>query len=285
MSVTLSFQGHHGAYSEQACVHFFEDFIPLPCLTFEEALQAVHDNKADYAVIPIENSVAGRVADVHHLLPTSNLFILAEHFERIEHCLLALPTATFDDIENVHSHVHALAQCRNFIKNHHLSSVVHADTAGAACDVAKRQNIKDTAIASRLSAQKYNLKILAENIEDTHNNTTRFLLMGKTQKIPSLKASQAGDSYITSLIFQTRNVPAALYKALGGFATNGINLLKIESYLFGGNFQDAHFYIDVAGHIDEPGFQHALDELSHFTKKHYILGVYPKSKFRNEKTL
>jgi prephenate dehydratase len=227
-------------------------------------------------MLPIENSVAGRVADIHHLLPQSGLHIIGEHFERVNHHLLALPGATLDGVRSVRSHVHALSQCRKLIRELGLKAVVAADTAGAAAEVAERGDPTVAAIASELAGRIYGLASLRENIEDEEHNTTRFLVMAREpQSVP-----HDGNLVVTSFVFNVRNVPAALYKALGGFATNGINMTKLESYMVGGRFTATQFYADVEGHPDSRALGLALDELRFFSREVKILGTYPGHDFR-----
>lgn len=276
----IAFQGWPGAHSDLACRHVFPDVPTLPCRSFEETIAAVHEERASAAMIPIENSVAGRVADVHHLLPNSGLYINGEHFQQVNHQLLGVPGATIADLRRVHSHVHALGQCRQVIRALGLEPVVHADTAGAAAMVAERGDKSQAAIASKLAAEMYGLVALRSDIEDASHNTTRFLIMEKEARRPA--PGHAG--VITSFVFEVRSVPAALYKALGGFATNGINMTKLESYLVGGRFSQAQFYADVEGHPDEPGLRFAFAELNFFARSGSVkvLGVYPAHPFRQD---
>jgi prephenate dehydratase len=272
---TIAFQGAPGAYSDLACRRVFPAMTTLPCAAFEDAFAAVHDNRARLAMLPIENSVAGRVADIHHLMPDSGLFIIGEHFERVSHHLLALPGATLDRVRIVRSHVHALGQCRNFIRSHRLQPVVRADTAGSAGEVKELGDLTVAAIASELAGEIYGLVSLAENIEDAEHNTTRFLVMSKVPKRAPL-----GKPTVTSFVFNVRNVPAALYKALGGFATNGVNMTKLESYMVGGRFAATQFYADVEAHPDDRPLKLALEELEFFSTEVRILGVYPAHELR-----
>jgi prephenate dehydratase len=272
---TIAFQGARGAYSDLACRRVFPAMTTLPCAAFEDAFAAVHDNRARLAMLPIENSVAGRVADIHHLMPDSGLFIIGEHFERVSHHLLALPGATLDRVRIVRSHVHALGQCRNFIRSHRLQPVVRADTAGSAGEVKELGDLTVAAIASELAGEIYGLVSLAENIEDAEHNTTRFLVMSKVPKRAPL-----GKPTVTSFVFNVRNVPAALYKALGGFATNGVNMTKLESYMVGGRFAATQFYADVEAHPDDRPLKLALEELEFFSTEVRILGVYPAHELR-----
>ena len=272
----IAFQGEPGAYSHQACIAAFPDLEPLPCPAFEDAFAAVQEGRAGLALIPIENSLAGRVADIHHLMPGSKLHIIGEHFERVNHHLLAIPGATLADIRTVRSHVHALGQCRNFLRQHGIKAVVAADTAGAAAEIAERKDPTLAAIASDLAAKIYGLQSLAQGIEDAEHNTTRFLVMSKEPKVP---APDAGPC-ITTFVFRVRNVPAALYKAMGGFATNSVNMTKLESYQINGAFTATLFYADVEGRPEDVGLRHALEELEFFSAEVRILGVYPADPFR-----
>ena len=272
----IAFQGYPGAYSHLACKGAFPAMTPLPCPSFEEAFAAVREGKARLAMIPIDNSIAGRVADIHHILPHSGLHIVGEHFQRVEHCLLALKSAKTEYLTEAHSHVHALGQCRKALKALGLKAVVHADTAGAAQDVAAWGDPAKAAISSSLAAEIYGLKILKRNIEDAEHNTTRFLVMSKTPKRPK----QSDGPCITSFVFRVRSVPAALYKALGGFATNKVNITKLESYIIDPFFTVAQFYVDVDGHMDDEAMQFAFEELGFFTTDLKVLGVYPASSFR-----
>jgi prephenate dehydratase len=272
----ISYQGEPGANSHIACLEAWPNHEPLACRTFEDAFQAVESGKAALAMIAIENTTAGRVADVHHLLPESGLRIVGEHFLRIEFHLLVVPGAKLDDIKDVHSHVHALGQCRKFIRAHKLRPVVAADTAGAARELAELGDKTRAAIATKLAAETYGLKIAAKNIEDEEHNTTRFVVLAKKRQ-----DAKAGDGQvITSLVFRVRNVPAALYKAMGGFATNSVNMTKLESYQLEGQFSATQFYADIEGHPDDPHVKLALEELDFFTSYVRILGAYPASPYR-----
>ncbi|HUA51108.1 MAG TPA: prephenate dehydratase [Candidatus Sulfotelmatobacter sp.] len=272
----VSFQGQPGAYSDLACRSVFPGVKTLPCRSFEDAFAAVAEGQADRAMIPIENSVAGRVADVYHLMPGSGLHIVAEHFQRVNHQLLAVPGAALTTIKRVYSHVHALGQCRTLIRELKLEPIVAGDTAGAAAEVAARNDPAEAAIASSLAGEIHGLTTLKADIEDAAHNTTRFLVLSRVAEIPD-----AGDgSCITTFVFRVRNVPAALYKALGGFATNGVNLTKLESYMVGGHFSATEFYADADCHPDERPMRLALEELRFFTREFKVLGVYPASTFR-----
>ncbi|MBR9972367.1 prephenate dehydratase [Magnetospirillum sulfuroxidans] len=267
---SIAFQGLPGAYSHKACVAAFPAMGPLACPTFEDAFSAVREGRARYAMIPIDNTLAGRVADVHHLLPYSGLHIVGEHFERINHHLLAPRGATLESIKTVESHVHALGQCRNLIRRLGLTVIVGADTAGAAAELAKSGDLTKAAIASELAAEIYGLQSLQANIEDAEHNTTRFVVLAREAVEPN-----PNQTNVTTFVFRVRNVPAALYKALGGFATNGVNITKLESYLVGGGFVAAQFYMDVEGHPAQRNLRLALEELEFFSHEVRILGVYP----------
>ncbi|MBF0561148.1 MAG: prephenate dehydratase [Alphaproteobacteria bacterium] len=273
---TISFQGLLGAYSHLACVTAFPELAPLPCTEFEDAFAAVRDGRARYAMIPIENSLAGRVADIHHLLPLGELHIIGEHYQRVCHHLLAVKGATLDTVRTVHSHVHALGQCRNIIRTLNLRPVIATDTAGAAAEIAGYGDITQAAIASKLAGEIYGLVSLQSSIEDADHNTTRFVVMAREPIDPN----PARGPIVTTFIFNVRNVPAALYKALGGFATNGVNITKLESYLVGGNFTAAQFYADVEGHPGERNLRLALEELAFFSHEVRIIGVYPAHPYR-----
>ncbi|SMF07557.1 prephenate dehydratase [Tistlia consotensis] len=274
---TIAFQGAPGAYSDMACRAVFPDWTTLPCPDFEDTFAALSEGRAERAMIPIENSSAGRVADIHHLLPGSGLHIVGEHFQKVEHQLLAPRGATLQTIKTVHSHVQALGQCRNFLRSHGLRPEVHADTAGAAAEVAERGDPAHAAIASALAGELYGLQTLLPNVHDLQHNTTRFVVMARE---PMDHPREAGPT-VTSFVFRVRSVPAALYKALGGFATNGVNITKLESYIIDGSFRVAQFYADVEGHPEDRLVRLALEELAFFSREVRILGVYPASPFRN----
>jgi len=277
-SNTIAFQGSPGAYSDLACRTVYPRMATLPCNDFAETFAAVRDGRARLAMIPVENSVAGRVADIYHLLPDSRLYIIDEHFQRVEHHLLAPRGATVAGLKTVTSHVHALGQCRNLIRSLRVKPVVAADTAGAAAEVARRGDKTVAAIASSLAGKLYRLKSLRANIEDAEHNTTRFLVMARKPADPG-----RSKSVITTFVFRVRNVPAALYKAMGGFATNGVNMTKLESYMVGGDFFATQFYADVEGHPHDRLLRLALEELRFFSTKLKILGVYPANPFRRHR--
>jgi prephenate dehydratase len=270
-SKTIAFQGAHGAYSDMACRAVFPKLTTIPCDTFDQAFRAVVEGKADLGMIPIDNTIAGRVADVHHLMPKNGLFIIGEHFEPINHMLLGVKGTKLSDLKFVHSHVHAIPQCRKILEKLGVKPVVHADTAGAAREISERNDKAHGAIASALAAEIYNLDILEREIEDESHNTTRFLILSREEKIPPLKEE---GQVMSSLLFEVRNMPAALYKALGGFATNGISMTKLESYV-DAQFQAARFYCDVEGHPESPALRNAVEELKFFAKNVRFLGAYP----------
>jgi prephenate dehydratase len=262
MTNIISFQGRPGAYSDLACRQAYPGWTTLPCETFETAMEAVHGGAADLAMLPCENSLAGRVPDIHALLPESGLHVVGEQFQRVEHCLLGIPVA--------------LGQVRRVVAELGLQSVVEADTAGSAQLVAEWGRPEEAAIASALAAEIYGLDILRANVEDAAHNTTRFYVVARAASVPSPDTPHL----MTSFVFHVRNVPAALYKALGGFATNGVNMTKLESYMVGGHFTATQFMCDVDGHPEHPGLRHALDELEFFSRQVRILGVYPAAPFR-----
>ena len=277
-ATVIAFQGAPGAYSEAACVARYPAMTTLPCKTFGDTFAAVSEGRAALAMIPIENSAAGRVADIHQLLPQSDLHIVAEHFERVRHNLLACPGADPSGLETVHSHVQALSQCRKLIARLNLLPVVHVDTAGAAAEVAAADDPSRAAIASRLSAKTYGLSIVEADIEDEAHNTTRFVVLSRAPLDP-----EPGEGpMITSFMFECRNVPAALYKCLGGFATNGVNMTKLESYMVGGTFSATVFFAEVEGHPSDLALGRALSELDYFSREVRIMGVYPAHPYRRE---
>ena len=272
----IAFQGSPGAYSDMACRAAYPDMTTLPCPSFEDTFAAVQEGRAQLAMIPVENSSAGRVADIHHLMPDSGLHIIAEHFQKVDHQLLAPKGATLKTIREVQSHEQALSQCRRFIRAEGLKPVTKTDTAGAAAEVAALGDTKRAAVASALAAEVYDLKVLKRDIQDVPDNTTRFLVMTKEPVDPD----PAAGPVVTTFVFRVRSVPAALYKAMGGFATNGVNLTKLESYILDGHFTVAQFYADIEGHPDERLVRLALEELSFFSREVRILGVYPAHPFR-----
>ncbi len=274
--IRVSYQGEPGANSHMACTEVFPDLEPMACPTFEDALAAVKSGEAHYAMIPIENSVAGRVADIHHLLPNAQLFIVGEHFLRVRHQLMALPNASLDTIKTVMSHTQALGQCRNTLRQLGLRPIPEADTAGSARLVSEQTDTTQAAIASTLAAQIYGLKILKSDIEDEAHNTTRFVILASEPD----DADPGKGPFVTTFIFRVRNVPAALYKAMGGFATNGINMTKLESYQLNGAFTATMFYADIEGHPADHPVRLAMEELSFFSSELTVLGTYPASPYR-----
>ncbi len=272
--MAAAFQGAPGAYSHMATRDVRPHFIPLPCFSFEDALDAVKTGAAGCAIIPIENSRHGRVADMHFLLPESGLFIIGEYFLRIRHCLLGLPGATRSQIKQALSHTQALGQCRERLRNWNITQVQYADTAGASAFIAEQNDVGLGAVASRLAAELYGLDVIEEGIEDVNDNTTRFVVLSKMQNT----VFDTSAKMMTTAIFEVRSVPAALFKALGGFATNGVNITKLESYLVGADFQAAQFYIDFEGTPEDAGVKHALDELKFYTKSLRLLGTYAQAR-------
>jgi len=273
----IIFQGEPGANSDLACREAYPDYEPVPCPTFEDCFTALQNGDVDLGMIPIENSVAGRVADIHHLMPTAKLHIIGEWFLPIRNQLMAPKGASLSTIKSVQSHIMALGQCRKIIRELKLTPVIGADTAGSAREIAEANDLTRAAIGSRLAAEIYGLNILKENVEDESNSTTRFIVLS-----PEKKWVKPGNGkVVTTFVFRVRNLPAALYKALGGFATNGVNMTKLESYMVGGNFFATQFYADVEGHPDDTSLVHALEELAFFSKELTILGVYPAHKFRD----
>jgi prephenate dehydratase len=276
MTQKISFQGELGANSHIACREAYPHMEPLPCASFDDAFAAVVDGDAALAMIPIENSVAGRVADVHHLLPEGKLYIVGEHFIPIRHQLMAPKGATLAGLKRVHSHIQALGQCRRTLRALGLAPVTAADTAGAAREIAELGSLEDGALASTLAAEVYGLEILKADVADAQHNTTRFIVLSPT---PQDAAPEDGPC-VTSFVFRVRNVPAALYKAMGGFATNGVNMTKLESYQIDGTFTATQFYADVDGHPSDRSVQLALEELGFFSTELKILGVYKAAPFR-----
>lgn len=274
---TIAFQGEPGANSHIACADVYPDRVALPCATFEDALAAVTEGRAGLAMIPIENSIAGRVADIHALLPASGLFIVGEYFLPIRFQLLGVPGATLDEIATVHSHVHALGQCRRILRQNGWTGVVAADTAGSAREVAGWGDRSRASLAPRLAAEIYGLDILAADVEDEKHNTTRFVILSP---VPQWPAIGGGQPTVTTFVFRTRNVPAALYKAMGGFATNGVNMTKLESYMVEGSFTATQFLADVDGHPYDAALAGALEELAFFCTEIRVLGAYPAHPFR-----
>lgn len=275
----IAYQGVPGAYSQIACGELFPNQEYIACDTFEIAMEMVKDGTVDKAVIPVENSNAGRVTDVHFLLPKIGLFITGEHFLRIEHQLLAVKGAKLENINSAASHPQALSQCSEFLKNHNIKAISRIDTAKSCEKIALEGDVSKAAIASKLAAQIYGLDILASNIENADNNTTRFLIMENQNVVPN----DDNGKFITSIVFITKHIPAALYKVLGGFATNGINISKLESYLVNGKFFSAQFYIEVEQHINSKALEYALEELKFFSEEYQVLGCYKAHPYRYQK--
>ncbi len=270
MTERIAFQGEPGAYSHQACHETYPEMEALPCRTFEDAIEAVRRGEAGLAMLPVENSTYGRVADIHRLLPASGLHIVAEAFVRVHINLLALPGAKLSDIKTAMSHTVLLGQCREFLRENGIAPLTGADTAGSALHVAEQHDRSMAALASELAGQIYGLNVLARHIEDQSHNTTRFLVMSRE---PDFKR-RGSAGMMTSFVFRVRNIPAALYKAMGGFATNGVNMTKLESYMVDGSFSATQFYADIEGHPDDRNVQLALEELDYFTSEMKLLGVY-----------
>ncbi|MFF1817559.1 prephenate dehydratase [Kribbella sp. NPDC058245] len=276
MDGPIAYQGEPGANSAMACTDMFPERDQLPCTTFEDALEAVSSGRAGLAMIPIDNSIAGRVADIHHLLPESGLHIIGEYFLPIHFQLMAVPGTTIDQIRTVRSHVHALGQCRKIIREHGWSTVVADDTAGAAREVSELADPSVAALSPKAAAGLYGLETLAEDVEDAHHNTTRFLVLAREPVVPAVGSGPT----VTSFVYRVRNVSAALYKALGGFATNSVNMTKLESYQLGGTFFATQFYADIEGHPEDPNVALAMEELAFFSVEVRLLGVYPAHPFR-----
>jgi prephenate dehydratase len=274
----IAYQGEPGANSHIVCQEHYPDSEALACASFEDVFAAVQSGEADLAMIPIDNSIAGRVADIHHFLPGSGLHIIAEHFLRIRFHLMAVPGASLDTIRTVHSHVHALGQCRKIIREHGLTPLISGDTAGAAREVAEAADPSQASISPPLAAEIYGLDVLATDVEDEDHNTTRFVVLSRE---PQWAPAGRGP-VVTTFVFNVRNLPAALYKALGGFATNGVNMTKLESYMVDGQFTATQFLAEVDGHPEETPLANALEELGFFTTDVTVLGVYPADPFRAE---
>ena len=272
----IAFQGEPGAFSHAAAHTLFPNDEALPCTTFEDTISAVQQGRAAYGVVPVENSLYGRITDIYHLLPESGLHIVGEHFLRVEMNLLAIPGTKLEEVKAVQSLSVALGQCRKFISDHKLKTINGVDTAGSAREVAEKGDRTVAAIASRFAAEVYGLEILAANIEDASHNTTRFLVISKTPEEPAADVGKVK----TTFVFRVRNVPAALYKAMGGFATNGVNMTKLESYMLDGEFTATQFLADVDGHPEEAPVRRALEELAFFSRELKLLGTYPAHPYR-----
>jgi prephenate dehydratase len=268
----IAFQGALGAYSHEACMQARPDMIPVPCTTFEGVIRAVREGRADLAMLPVENTTYGRVADIHRLLPESGLHIIGEAFVRVRIALMARPGVALGDVKHVRAHLVLLPQARSFLDQQGITSEAAADSAGAAAELAETAGSTDGVLASEVAADIHGLNVLARDIEDLDHNTTRFLLMA-----PEIDLDRRGEKMLTTFVFEVRNIPAALYKAMGGFATNGINMTKLESYMVGGSFTATQFYADIEGHPEDPAVARALEELGYFTNMLEVLGVYPSS--------
>ena len=272
----IAFQGEPGANSDTACRNVYPNMTPVPCPTFEDAFEALKSGDADLAMIPIENTLAGRVADIHQLLPQSGFHIIGEYFLPIHFQLMALPGVKVEDVETVYSHIHALGQCREIIRKNGWKGVVAGDTAGAARMISENGDRNSAALSPRLAADLYGMNILQEDVQDDEHNTTRFVILSQSAEVPDVEAGPA----ITTFTFTVRNVPAALYKVMGGFATNGVNMTKLESYQGGGTFTATLFYADIEGHPDQQSVKYALEEMDFFCAEKRILGTYPSARNR-----
>jgi len=272
----IAYQGEPGSNSHLVCTRDYPGRETLACASFEDVFAAVEDGRAELAMIPIDNSLAGRVADIHQFLPHTGLHIVAEHFLPIQFMLMGVEGASLETIRTVHSHVHALGQCRKVIRELGLTPLVSGDTAGAAREIAEAQDPTQAAIAPRMAAEVYGLRILREDVEDEAHNTTRFVVLSREAR----QAAHDGGAVVTTFVFRVRNLPAALYKALGGFATNGVNMTKLESYMVDGEFTATQFLAEVDGHPESMPVRRALDELAFFTTDVRVLGVYPADEFR-----
>ncbi|NRB03958.1 MAG: prephenate dehydratase [Rhodobacteraceae bacterium] len=275
MTLRIAFQGALGAYSHEAVLKARPDSQPIPCTAFEDVIRSVREGEADLAMLPVENTTYGRVADIHRLLPMSGLHIIDEAFVRVRISLMAMPGQSIDDLEMVRAHLVLIPQARKFLDAHGIAARPAADSAGAAEQIARDKQMGIGALASAVAADIHGLEILASDIEDQGHNTTRFLLMA-----PELDMTPRAETMITTFVFEVRNIPAALYKAMGGFATNGVNMTKLESYMVGGAFTATQFYADIEGHPDDPAVKRALEELDYFTNRLEVLGVYPAAEGR-----
>ena len=274
----ISFQGALGSYSHQASTNFFKNPLVIPCDSFEEAIETVRKGKADKAILPVDNSTYGRVADIHSLLPASKLFITAEYFLPVDICMLGTKSSSLKTVTTATSHPVLLGQCKQFLKINNIKPISGYDTAGSARLISEENNKSKGALASKIASKIYGLKVLQPNVQDNRDNTTRFLVMEKRPK----NLIEQQKKIITSIVFQVRNIPAALYKAMGGFATNNVNMIKLESYMLGGSFEATQFFVDIQGHPLDGSVKRALDELRYFTNKLDIIGVYKQSDFRDK---
>jgi prephenate dehydratase len=278
MTQKIAFQGELGAYGHQACVEARPDFDPLPCDTFEDAMEAVRSGAADLGMIAVENSTYGRVADVHSLLPKSGLHIVDEAFVRVHVNLLGVKGAALSDVKEAHGHVVILPQCAGFLKNHNIAGKVSTDNARAAREVAEAKDVSKAALASELAADIYGLDVIARHIEDHSRNTTRFIIMAREPDT----TRRGSNGMMMSFVFRVRNIPAALYKAMGGFATNGVNMTKLESYMVDGEFTATEFYAEIEGHPEDENVRLAMEELDYFTDHVRLIGTFPAAARRHE---
>ena len=276
----ISFQGALGSYSHQASTKFFEDPLVIPCDSFEEAIETVRKGEADKAILPVDNSTYGRVADIHSLLPASKLFITAEYFLPVDICMLGTKSSSLKTVTTATSHPVLLGQCKKFLKINNIRPISGYDTAGSASQISQENNRFKGALASKIASQIYGLKVLRANVQDNKDNTTRFLVMEKKPEALINRQKKV----ITSIVFQVRNIPAALYKAMGGFATNNVNMIKLESYMLGGSFEATQFFVDIQGHPEDGSVKRALEEIRYFTNKLDVIGVYKQSSFRDKKS-
>ena len=270
MAKRIAFQGELGAYGHEACQNIAPEMTPIPCATFEDTIAAAKTGAADFAMVPVENTTYGRVADIHRLLPESGLHIVGEAFVRVRISLMAMAGQSLSDIKKVRAHLVLIPQARAFLDKYDIAAEAAADSAGAAAEISAGQQMGIGALASAIAADIHGLEILAQDVEDHGHNTTRFLMMAREADL-----SRRADKMLTTFVFEVRNIPAALYKAMGGFATNGVNMTKLESYMIGGAFTATQFYADIEGHPDDPAVARALEELDYFTNKLEVLGVYP----------
>jgi len=274
---TIAYQGFPGAYSHLSCTKVFPQMKAFACESFVQAMYMVEREEALLAMIPIENSTAGRVEEIYRLMPKTHLHIIAEHFEPVNHCLLAMPNTKLEDLKTISSHPQALAQCNSAIENLNLAQIAHLDTAGSAQELAEKKSSSHAAIASKLAASLYGLDVLQENFQDIPGNTTRFIILSKKQSVPEYCEDKA---FITTIMFTVRNIPSALYKSMGGFATNGVNMVKLESYMASDSMSATSFHLDVEGHPDQPQMQLALQELQFFSSEFRVIGTYLAHPFR-----
>ncbi|MEH6445435.1 MAG: prephenate dehydratase [Oceanospirillaceae bacterium] len=276
---TIAYQGYAGAYSHLSCTNVFPDMNPHACSSFAQAMFMVERGEALLAMIPIENSTAGRVEEIYRLMPKTQLHIIGEHYEPVNHCLLAIPGTKIEELKTVASHPQALAQCNDAIGALNLQQIAHLDTAGSAEELSKTRDTSHSAIASKLAAQLYNLEIVKENFQDISGNTTRFIILAKNRQVPVFDKDK---TFITTIMFRVRNIPSALFKSMGGFATNGINMVKLESYMESNSMSVTSFHLDVEGHPEQSQMQLALQELEFFSSEMRVIGTYLSHDFRGD---